>query len=1038
VRQLLADARRGRACLLIVTGVPGSGKTAFLHWIGEQLSSEGAQVLRTSGTDAALPLAAVSRLCADMPETLHAIRAGPARAPGTAGGSGLARSYDGVSEHPGQVAAIVGEAVLARSRRRLTGILIDDADELEPSSRDVLRHVLSVLDDAALAGLHLFAAVTSRAPGGLGEQAARMQIARHLELGGLDEHDVFELAHRAGLAPTPELVATLMEGTCGLPLLVDAELARVAAGRDKDVRSPGIRADASRVLTASQAVASRLSALAPKAQGVLARAAALGEPWDVDELVLVCEGARTYVEQAVESAERAGLVLAASEGWRFSHPLVRVELLAGVPEPARRGLHRAIGEKLLLGDPDDELLVRGAMHLLQALPDVTLPDFAAIANRAGEVALRWGAWHQASRLLGAAAEASEETRSPLDTVAVRYLEAGRAAFLDHDTEASEPRLRHARALAEKVNRPDLTVEAALLTLRLQLAEGWAGPGDQLDTADLEQARALPGVDLVTAAEADAILAEALFLTGETDRALTLVALARERLRDADAEPEADYVLARIEFSEGLHRFGRLELGPADACFGRAADHASRAGSTVPDIAARSRRQLIRLLRGDVTAAASDLAGLEQWALDARCWGEAGFAAALRAVAKTLSGDDDAELQLERAARLLHRSGHAYTAAVLAPTRSALDSRTLGLGSQTSDVGPVSSAARALAAVEANDPAAARAVLYVAPWRDGFVGPVSANNMAIAVALVEVGDLLGNADLVAAGRAPLREAERSGLVAALGWPATIPRLLGVVARHGGDLPMAHRCLEHARSVAERERLRPERARVLLELAKVAAAEGASTDAVEALLGAAARDFDDLSMHGWLARCESTARSLDVPGALAAIGASMERTILTTDIVGSTMTNSRLGNALYLEQLRIHDRLLRSHVAQFTGKEIKHTGDGLNVAFDDPADAVRCALAAQREFARWTDTEPELALKIRCGIASGVLIPSGGDFFGLVQSEAARLCALAGEGQVLVSSAVAKDAVPAGLHVEPCGTKQLRGFPNPSSVFRATGP
>jgi class 3 adenylate cyclase len=1038
VRHLLAGAQSGQACVLVISGVPGSGKTAFLHWIGEQLRSAGAQVLRTSGTDAALPLAAVSRLCADLPETLDAIRGETAAGPLAAAGVGLDRAHDGVS-HPGRVATVVSDAVLARSRRRLTGALIDDADELEAASREVLRHVLSAVDDAAVAELHLFAVVTTHASGGLGEHAARMQVARYVELSGLDEHDVFELTHRAGLAPTPQLVAALMDDTGGLPLLLDAELARRVDARDHAGRSPDIRADSGRVRTASQAVASRLGTLDPEAREVLARAAALGEPWDVDQVVLVGDRTRMHVERTLESAEHAGLVHAGPDGHRFSHPLVRVELLAGLSGPARRSLHRAIGERLLQQDPHhDELIVRGAMQLLRALPDVALPEFATIACRAGEVAMQWGAWHQASRLLGAAAEAHDELGSPLGTVAACYLEAGRAAFLDHDTEASEPRLRHAHALAQKADRVDLTVEAALLALRLQLAEGWAGPGDKLDTADLELARDQPGVDPVAAAEADAILAEALFLTGETDRALALVASGRERLRDARTEPEADYVLARIEISEGLHRFGRLELGPADACFGRAADHAARGGATVADIGARSRRQLIRMLRGDVTGAAKELDRLERWALDARCWGEAGFAAALRAVAKSLAGDDDAELQIERAARLLRRSGHAYTATILAPTRSALEARSLGLRSQRSDMGPVSSAARALAAVEANDPTAARTALYSAHWRDGFVGPVSANNIAIAVALVEVGDLLGDSDLVAVGGAPLAEAQRAGLVAALGWPATVPRLLGTVARHGGDLRLAHHWLERARALAEREGLRPERARVLLELARVTAAEGSPLEAVEALLGAAARDFDELSMHGWVARCESTARALGVASALAAIGASMQRTILTTDIVGSTMTNSRLGDALYLEQLRIHDHLLRARIREFAGKEIKHTGDGLNVAFDDPADAVRCSLAAQHDFARWDETEPDLALQIRCGLASGVLIPSGGDFFGLVQSEAARLCALAVGGQVLVSSAVATTVTSAGLQVEACGARELRGFPSPLPVFRITGP
>ena len=159
----------------------------------------------------------------------------------------------------------------------------------------------------------------------------------------------------------------------------------------------------------------------------------------------------------------------------------------------------------------------------------------------------------------------------------------------------------------------------------------------------------------------------------------------------------------------------------------------------------------------------------------------------------------------------------------------------------------------------------------------------------------------------------------------------------------------------------------------------------------------------------------------------------RTILTDDVVGSTSSNARLGDALYLEQLRVHDRLVRARVAEFRGREIKHTGDGLNVVFDDRADAMRCALAVLRDFASWRADEPDLALEIRCGLAHGSLVPSGGDFFGLVQSEAARVCGLAGAGEVLATAAVVADCPP-GIVATSIGPRELRGLPNEIEVFR----
>jgi class 3 adenylate cyclase len=307
-----------------------------------------------------------------------------------------------------------------------------------------------------------------------------------------------------------------------------------------------------------------------------------------------------------------------------------------------------------------------------------------------------------------------------------------------------------------------------------------------------------------------------------------------------------------------------------------------------------------------------------------------------------------------------------------------------------------------------------------------------NTLAVPAALVEIGDLIADATLVGRGGPPLADLAARGIRTVLPWPATVDRLLAIVARHAGDLDEARRWARSALHLSRREALAPERAKSLLELARIEAAAGAD-DAAATTMAAAVDAFDALSMPGWLARCDALGRDLHVPPAVGSSGPIRERTILTNDVVGSTASNARLGDVLYLEQLRVHDRILRSRLAQFRGVEIKHTGDGLNIAFNDRRDAIRCALAAQRDFEAWQRDEPDLALRVRCGIAHGPLVPSGGDFFGLVQSEAARVCAVAGGGDVLATAAVVADCPPEVTAVL-LGRFELAGLPGATEVFR----
>ena len=151
----------------------------------------------------------------------------------------------------------------------------------------------------------------------------------------------------------------------------------------------------------------------------------------------------------------------------------------------------------------------------------------------------------------------------------------------------------------------------------------------------------------------------------------------------------------------------------------------------------------------------------------------------------------------------------------------------------------------------------------------------------------------------------------------------------------------------------------------------------------------------------------------------------RTILFTDIVGSTELTQRLGDRAAMEIVDVHDRLVRDALARTGGREVKHLGDGLMAVFVSADDAVRSASemhAALQEVAH--TREP---VRIRVGAAAGEPIERNGDFFGSTVQLAARLCAHAEPGQTLVSSSVAE--LCADRRFTDLGDVTLKGFPTP---------
>jgi class 3 adenylate cyclase len=154
------------------------------------------------------------------------------------------------------------------------------------------------------------------------------------------------------------------------------------------------------------------------------------------------------------------------------------------------------------------------------------------------------------------------------------------------------------------------------------------------------------------------------------------------------------------------------------------------------------------------------------------------------------------------------------------------------------------------------------------------------------------------------------------------------------------------------------------------------------------------------------------------------------VLFTDIVGSTERAAALGDAAWQVLLADHNRLVRRQLDRYGGHEVKVVGDGFLATFDGPARAVRCALAIR-------DGVRDLGLEIRAGIHVGEIEVLADDVAGLAVHLGARVSALAGSGEVFVSSTVKDLVVGSGIEFEDLGTHVLKGVPGEWRLFAVTG-
>jgi class 3 adenylate cyclase len=151
-----------------------------------------------------------------------------------------------------------------------------------------------------------------------------------------------------------------------------------------------------------------------------------------------------------------------------------------------------------------------------------------------------------------------------------------------------------------------------------------------------------------------------------------------------------------------------------------------------------------------------------------------------------------------------------------------------------------------------------------------------------------------------------------------------------------------------------------------------------------------------------------------------------TLLYTDIVDSTSRAVEMGDRDWHALLDAHDAVVRSQLTRFRGREVNTSGDGFLAMFDGSQRAIRCAMAIR-------DAVQALGIEVRAGLHTGECEVRGEDIGGIAVHIGARVSALAGPNDVLVSSTLRDLVIGSGLEFEERGAHQLKGVPGEWHLF-----
>src|SRR5262249_36248465 len=246
--------------------------------------------------------------------------------------------------------------------------------------------------------------------------------------------------------------------------------------------------------------------------------------------------------------------------------------------------------------------------------------------------------------------------------------------------------------------------------------------------------------------------------------------------------------------------------------------------------------------------------------------------------------------------------------------------------------------------------------------------------------------------------------------------SVSRYLGLLASTMGEWQSARRHFEEALAMNARMGMRHELARTQLDYAQLLLVSGDGAEAPKALsllnqaLDTAHRlDLKPLVERGLALKLRAQGigpanRKTSIDAITAAMQGSPRdvqshaapdgtATLMVSDMEGFTEMTERLGDLEAHKVVRAHNAVVRDEVRRHGGVELELQGDGFLLAFDDPARALLCAVAIQRDLGAYSASHPEQPIRVRIGLHRGEAIRDAEKFFGRTVILAARIASQA---------------------------------------------
>ena len=142
----------------------------------------------------------------------------------------------------------------------------------------------------------------------------------------------------------------------------------------------------------------------------------------------------------------------------------------------------------------------------------------------------------------------------------------------------------------------------------------------------------------------------------------------------------------------------------------------------------------------------------------------------------------------------------------------------------------------------------------------------------------------------------------------------------------------------------------------------------------------------------------------------------------------------GDSSAMSMLRSHNQIVRDSLQKNSGKEVKHTGDGIMAVFVSSAKSVRCALEIQAQVNKYRKSNLDIPLHLRIGINAGEPVTEGDDFFGAAVQLTKRICDLAEPDTVLTSGVIRGLCIGKEFQFQKIGLHNLKGFPSEFEIFK----